>query len=92
MKELKDEELEKVAGGTGDTSDNPLGLMPGDKVYFYWPVANVWMWGTFLYYYNFGYRVSWNDTRIINGITGQSRLIYADEDTIPEENIRRNAN
>ncbi len=92
LSELTEEELEEVNGGTGDTSDNPLGLMPGDKVYFYWSDADVWMWGTFLYYFTLGYRVSWNDTRIIYGMTGQSRLISADEATISEKDIRRNAN
>ena len=34
MKELENEELERVVGGAGNTSDNPKGLIPGEKVYF----------------------------------------------------------
>ena len=91
MKELENEELEKVAGGAGNTSDNPKGLVPGEKVYFYWGDAGQWMWGTFLYYINGQYRIKWDDTRLIfHG--GNFLLVEADEDSIPEEYVRRNAN
>lgn len=92
MKELKNEELEKVVGGTNNTSDNPKGLKAGDSVYFYWSDVGHWMWGTFLYYVNGQYRVRWNDTHLIFGTTGQSLFVEADEDSIPEEYIRKNAN
>ena len=93
IKELKDEELKQVSGGNeSDAADNPKGLKPGDDVYFYWTDVSQWMWGTFLYYYSGQYRVKWNDTQLMYGTTGISLLVKADEDSIPEEYIKLNAN
>ena len=50
-----------------------------------------YMWGTFLYKINGRYRIKWDDTRLIfHG--GNFLLVEADEDSIPEEYVRRNAN
>ena len=85
--ELKDEELEKVSGGDGN---NPLGLIPGDRVKFYYDIIDQWIWGEFMYYCNGVYRVRWDDTTIIYGLGVQSLLVEADETEVPETWIRFN--
>ena len=86
--ELKDEELEKVSGG--DNDNNPLGLIPGDSVKFYYDIIDQWIWGEFKYYYDGKYRVRWDDTTIIYGLGVQSLLVEADETEVPESLIRFN--
>lgn len=86
MKELTDEQLKKVTGGT---SDNPKGLKPGDSVYFYHDFYCQWLWGNFLYYdlSDGKYRVKWNEQKIIFG-SGDFFPVPAGEESFPKECIK----
>ena len=86
--ELKDEELEKVSGG--DNDNNPLGLIPGDRVKFYYDIIDQWIWGEFMYYCDGVYRVRWDDTTIIYPGGNAYLPIEADEAEVPESWIKFN--
>lgn len=77
--------MEKVTGGTNNTSNNPKGFKTGDSVYFFYDLLEKWMWGTFLYY-DGQYRVRWNTTRMIYG--GEILVVEADETSVPEQYIK----
>ena len=87
IKELNDEELEKINGGNNDVPDNPKGLKPNDSVYFCY--TGIWMWGTFVEYNNeFNqYKIRWEDTNVIvDGVIGYTAL--AGELWFYEEDIK----
>lgn len=86
IKELIDEELGIVNGGNDAVADNPKGLVPGDKVWFYNRYWFLWMWGEFVSYDGNDYDISYDDTLIIIG--SQRTIIEASCISVPEEDIR----
>ena len=86
-KELNDEQLTKVSGGTNEACDNPKGFKEGDRVYVYYDLIDEWLWATYLYYYDGKYRVKWNDTQLIHK-GGISLFVEADETSVTEQYIK----